>query len=131
LLTDNAVHEIKRAVIAWTEAFTDRSIDDREYASLMTSDYRAVENGNVIDLTAEMRARQQLPSAFERAHRYRFGRIDQQGRTASVELEVDAEITDGRHGVRRRSWAGHVQLRHEGGKWLASGLRSVAMERAV
>lgn len=116
--------KIMRMLIEWYQAFGNPRTDRDHYRSFMTDDYLLLENGELLDLAADMAMLTSLAPDFVRTDRFDFRYIRIDGDEAYAVYFLESDMKDAKAGPRSRRWLESAILRRVDRRWKAAVLHS-------
>ena len=115
---------VKQTLTRYYDAFG--RLDAKTYRTLVTPDYVLLENGEVMDLEADIAGMPSGPQTPTRKDTLAFRSVRVSGDVAYAVYVLTAEITDA-SGTQRRRWLESAVLRRTGTAWRIAVLHSTSI----
>lgn len=117
---------IRQAVETYYASY--RGFDKAVYRACLTDDYVLLENGELMDIEADLAGMAAPGSGFERTDAFDFRLVKMQGDMAYAVYVLTSDIQD-KQGSRHRVWLESMILRRSGSGWKTSLLHSTPMTK--
>lgn len=98
--------------------------DKQKYRAMLTDDYLLLENGEIMDASADLAVMPKPEDEYKRADRFDFRSIQVAADTAYAIYFLESKISDKRNGTRTRRWLESIILRPAGNSWQVALLHS-------
>lgn len=114
---------VKQVIADYYDTFF-RSLDREKYRSLLTDDYRLLENGEILDIEGDMALMPDPDSGYTRSDVFDFRSVHVHDDTAYAVYVLRSNMTDRTNGPRSREWLESAILRRAGSRWRVALLHS-------
>jgi ketosteroid isomerase-like protein len=114
---------VKQVIAEYYDTFF-RSLDKEKYRSLLTDDYRLLEDGEILDTEGDIASMPHADSGYTRSDVFDFRSVQVHDDTAYAVYFLRSSMTDKKNGPSNREWLESAILRRAGGGWRIALLHS-------